>query len=116
MSSGKANNIVGDWHINGTQVTATAAQLNTLTTLNSNQIRGGEYTVQAADDTANQTVIATGLTTITNAIVQIKASDNKIIVTADAATSWSAGNLTVADGTVYAMAAGQKISWLAFGS
>lgn len=74
---------------------------------------GGSYTVIAADDTANTKVIATGLTTITTATVQIIRSGK--VVSSDPAVSFSAGNLTVSDGSTYVLTTNDVINWTAYG-
>lgn len=75
----------------------------------------GKYTAVAADDTAGNTVIATGLNTITAALVQITRAG--VNVMADAVVTYADGNLTVADGAAtYALTAGDKINWIVKGS
>ena len=73
------------------------------------------YTVLAADDTAGTVDIDLGLTTIVAPIVQILRSD--VEVTADAAITWAAGTVTIADGgATYALTAGDVINIIAVGT
>lgn len=118
MSSGKANNIVGDWHINGTQMTASAATLNAAIkgTAADKVVAGGVYTVTAGDDTANGATIATGLTTVVSGIVLAHTAANLRIATFDAGVTFSGANIVIADGITYACTAGHLIHWIAFGT
>lgn len=75
---------------------------------------GGRLTTSAAQASANTIVIATGLGTIQGAIVQVVDSGNNV-VTSDADVTFSAGNLTVADGSTYNTVAGQIVNWLVWG-
>jgi hypothetical protein len=102
-------------------LTASAAELNQLDNLSnpvasttaSKKIVGGSASVSAGDDTANTKTIATGITVVT-AIVQVIRSGK--VVSSDAAVSFSAGNLVVADGSSYVLTSGDTINWVAFGS
>lgn len=74
----------------------------------------GTYTAVAADATANQTDIVTGLADLdlTKGAVSIKRSGTD--VTGDAAiTEPTAGTIRVADGSTYVLTAGDIINWLA---
>lgn len=77
-------------------------------------ISHGTYTVVAGDDSAGTVAINTGLTTIETPIVQVVRAGK--VATSDAAVSCSGGVLTVADGSVYALATGDVINWLAIGT
>jgi hypothetical protein len=109
----------------GTEITSNAAELNSLDgvthpvggTVALRKIAGGEYTVVQGDDDANVATIATGLTTVTSAIVQVVTAGNAIGegTPPDAVIAFAAGNVTVGDGATFAVTAGQKIRWIAFG-
>jgi hypothetical protein len=72
----------------------------------------GQYTVVAADDTANLTNIVTGLADLTLANVAVSITRAGAIVTADAVISEpTAGTIRVADGSTYHLTAGDKINW-----
>ena len=75
----------------------------------------GQYTVVAADATANQTDIVTGLADTSLANIAVTITRAGSIVTADAAiTEPSAGTIRVADGAAtYVMTAGDIITWFA---
>lgn len=75
---------------------------------------GGRVTTSAAQASANAVVIATGLTTILGAIIQVVDAGNNV-VTSDADVTFSGGNLTVADGATYNTVSGQIINWIAWG-
>lgn len=75
----------------------------------------GEYTVTNDDATANQAVIATGLTTVAAAIVQIVSATN-VVIHSDEVVTFATSNITVADGgATYNTVATDKIRWIAFG-
>ena len=118
MSSGISNDKVGGFAIDGTAVTSSAATLNTaiIGTAAGKKIAGNVYTVTAGDDTANASVIATGLTSVTVAIITIKTAANLRIATMDAGITWSGANITIADGLTYAATAGYLVEWIAFGT
>lgn len=121
--SDNALNLSGTWKIDGSEVNAAAADLNKTsgmagnalgTTAAGKQIVVANHTVSAGEATANQAVIATGLTTIASILVQIYRSN--VNVMADAVVTFSAGDLTVADGaSTYNMTAGDIIRYIAFG-
>ena len=75
----------------------------------------GFYTVVAADATANQTDIVTGLADTSLANIAVTITRAGSIVTADAAiTEPTAGTIRVADGAAtYVMTAGDIIAWFA---
>jgi|GEM_PF-2171737 len=75
----------------------------------------GNHTVTSGEATANTVTIATGLATVSSAQVQVVDASNKV-VTADAVVSFSAGNITVADGTTFNLTAGYVIRYLAVGN
>lgn len=105
-------------------VTSSAAELNkvdgALGYMQGNPVAGklcagGETAVTADHATANAVVIATGLTTIVTAQVEIVDASNVRVVQADAVVSFSGGNLTVADGAVYNTVETDKVRWIVFG-
>jgi hypothetical protein len=72
----------------------------------------GQYTVVAADDTANLKDIVTGLADLTIANVAVTVTRAGSIVTSDAViTEPVAGTIRVADGSTYHLTAGDKINW-----
>lgn len=75
----------------------------------------GQYTAVAADATANQTDIVTGLTGITVANIAVTISRAGSIVTEDAViTEPVDGTIRVADGgATYVLTAGDIITWFA---
>ena len=117
MSSGKTNNLEGDIYLNGTQLTATATQLSNAIagTAAGKKINGGQYTMVAGDDTQGFATIATGLTTVAAIAVDMVDGSNNVIITSPV-LSFSGANITVADGLVYAVTAGHKVNWIAFGT
>ena len=74
----------------------------------------GSITVSAAQAAANTCVIATGLTTIAFAIVQVKDTGNNV-VTSDADVTFANGNLTVADGSTYNTVENYIITYTVYG-
>lgn len=74
----------------------------------------GTHVTTSGEAGANTLTIATGLAHITSAIVQVLDAGNNVVTT-DADVTWSAGNLTIADGATYNTVAGQVINWEAFG-
>ncbi len=100
-------------------VTKTAAQINALvgSTAGGKLIAGGEYTMVEGDDTAGVATIATGLTTVQSAIVQVVSAANVITEGGppDAVVAFAGANITVGDGATYACTAGHKVRWIAFG-
>ena len=74
----------------------------------------GQYTVLAADATANLVNITTGLADLTLADCAVSVFRAGSLVTADAVISEpSAGVLRIADGSTYNTTAGDIINWLA---
>lgn len=74
----------------------------------------GEYTAVAADATANQTDIVTGLANLTLAKGAVSIWRAGTNVTGDAAiTEPVAGTIRVADGSTYVLTAGDVINWFA---
>lgn len=74
----------------------------------------GQYTVLAADATANLVNIVTGLADTSLANIAVTVTRAGSIVTADAAiTEPSAGTIRVADGSTYNTTAGDIITWFA---
>jgi hypothetical protein len=110
-------NLNGTWKIDGTEVTATAAQLNDVVSSPSSAstITGGQYTMDGDDATAGSATISTGLTTVTSMIVQVVSAVN-VVVLSDADVSISGGNIIVADGSLFAVTSGYVVRWIAFGS
>jgi hypothetical protein len=74
---------------------------------------GGSYTAVAGDATAGTLDIVTGFSTVTSYTVQILRAG--AVATSDVALSVSAGTLTVADGSTYAVTADDVINWIAVG-
>lgn len=74
----------------------------------------GQYTVVAADATANLVNIVTGLADTSLANIAVTISRAGAIVNSDAAiTEPSAGTIRVADGATYNTTAGDIITWFA---
>lgn len=105
-------------------VTSTATELNKLDGVTENlvtsptstpKIEAGEYTMDGTDDTNGFATIATNLTTISTAIVQVVDSGDNVVIS-DADITWSGANITVADGGTFACTSGYKVRWFAFGS
>lgn len=80
---------------------------------NSGTIKGGLYEVIADDDTANTKTITTGLSTITSATIQVLRAN---VALYGETITFSAGNITVADGSPYVLTTGDVIRWIAIGS
>jgi len=81
----------------------------------SGAVRAGAHTVTAGEGTAHTLSIATGLTTAVSFFVMILRAG--AVVTGDAAVSFAAGSLTVADGaSTYAVTAGDVVQWIAVGA
>lgn len=126
IKTGKTINIVDNsgLKIANTAVTSTAAELNLLDGLTGNvvtspnttsKIESGEYTMDATDDTNGFAAIATSLSAIAAAIVQIVDSGNQV-VTSDADITWSGATLTVADGSSFTCTDTYKVRWIAHGT
>ena len=79
----------------------------------SGRLKSGAYTVTAADDTAGNCVLATGLTRIDSFHLQVLRSN--VLKTVDQVVTVSGGNITVADGSTTAVVAGDVIQWWARG-
>lgn len=81
----------------------------------SGSVRAGGHTVSSGEGTAHTLAIATGVMTLVSVIVQILRAG--AVVTGDAAVSFAAGSITVADGaSTYAVTAGDVIEWIAVGA
>ena len=78
-------------------------------------IAGGAYSVTSGDATANLATIATGLTTVATAVVQVLDTGSNV-VTADADVTISGANIVVADGSTYNTVQGYVIRWIALGT
>lgn len=107
----------GALKIAGTDKTSTlaAAVANPMaSTASGKKFVGGSHSVTAGEDTANTTTIATGITAVSAAGVQIVRSGK--VVSSDPAVSFSAGNLVVADGSSYVLTSGDVLNWWAFGA
>jgi hypothetical protein len=76
-------------------------------------ISHGSYTVVAGDDTANTVDIDTKLSSVTTAVVQVIRAGK--VATGDAAVSFAAGVLTVANGATYVLTTGDVLNWIAVG-
>jgi hypothetical protein len=107
----------GGLKVNGAVVDpANTPVANSLASTSTNKIMAaGTHSTTAPEGIANTLTIATGLTTITSAIVQVLTASNAVATT-DAVVTWSGGNLTVADGSTYNTVSGQIINWFAFGA
>jgi hypothetical protein len=80
---------------------------------NTGTLKGGTYTVTSDDDTANTKTIATGLSTISSANVQVLRTN---VAMYSETITYSAGNITVADnGATYVLTTGDVINWIAVG-
>lgn len=99
----------------GTQITPTAAKINNLVqgAAADKKINAGTHTVTAGEDSAGTVTIAAGIT-VAAAVVQVLRAGKA--ATSDAAISWTTTNLTVADGTTFALTANDVVSWIAFGT
>lgn len=82
-------------------------------TASGKKVHGAAYTVTSDDATAGTVTIATGVT-IASAVVQIVRAG--AVVTGDAAVSYSAANLVVADGATYVLTENDVINYLVFGT
>jgi hypothetical protein len=71
------------------------------------------HTVTSGEATATTVTLPTGLTTISAAQVQIKRSNAVIAI--DAVVTFSAGNLTVANGSTYHLTTSDIITYSVFG-
>ena len=78
-------------------------------------IKGGSHSTTAGEASGNTLSIATGLSSITTAIVQVLNSGNNVVTT-DADITFSAGTIVVADGSSYNTVEGQIIKWIAIGA
>ena len=65
-----------------------------------NKIAIVAYPVTAADETANEATVVTGLTAASRVIVQVRDASGQV-KTADAIVTVSGGSVTVADGSTY---------------
>ena len=74
---------------------------------------GGQRTATSGEGAANTLDIATGLDTISSAIVQVIRAGK--VATSDAAVSWTGGTITVANGSTFDLATGDVINWIAVG-
>jgi hypothetical protein len=77
-------------------------------------LRAGSYTALAADETAGEVDIVTGLSTIVSLSVSVLRAG--VVVTSDAAVSASGGTITVADGATFDLAEDDVIHWIAVGA
>lgn len=92
------------------ELTALANALN----LAADGVAYGQYTVLAADATANLVNIETGLADTALNKIAVTVTRSGSIVTADAViTEPSAGTIRVADGSTYNTTAGDVITWFA---
>lgn len=82
-------------------------------TASGKKVHGAAATVSAGEDTAGTKTIATGVT-IASAVVQIVRAG--AVVTDDAAVSYAAENLVVADGATYVLTENDVINYLVFGT
>ena len=74
----------------------------------------GMYTATSDDATADEAVIETGLASASMFIARVLRAD--VDVTGDAVLTTASGDISVADGSTYAVTAGDEIHWLASGS
>lgn len=74
---------------------------------------GGAHAVTGGEGSAHTCTMATGLTTISAAVVQVIRSGK--VATSDASVSYTGGNLVVADGSTYALTSGDVLNWIAYG-
>lgn len=90
-----------------------AANLYSSDLLDSGTTKAGSYTVVADDDTANSKTIATGLSSIVSAQIQVLRAN---VVQYGETFTISAGSITIADnGEVYVLTTGDVINWIAVG-
>lgn len=72
----------------------------------------GVYTVLAADDTAGTVDIDSGFTGAEGFFVQVYRAG--VLIPQDINASISAGVLTVADGTTFALTTGDEVHWMVY--
>ena len=96
------------------QLVAELTALQTAMNLSADGVAYGQYTVLAADATANLVNIVTGLADTSLAKIAVTVTRAGSIVTSDAViTEPSAGTIRVADGSTYNTTAGDIITWFA---
>ena len=104
-----------EWQIDGTINMGPGGKLQFDGVPMSGPVRAGAHTVTAAEVTATQVDVDTGLSNVLSRMVQILRAN--AVVTADAGISEANGTLTIVAGAVtYVLTENDEIHWIAVGS